>query len=255
MLDEKRVSRLRGPERVALKQMQKIADKCNMSGTTRVEKVMMVLDDLRYNSRLTDKHGDKKRKGAFTSFVIRKQGDTGTCAEYLQVMLTALDIPCHTYDAYWMSRNMVQLDNGKWYLIKGNMSGLEVVAMPENDVNMPEFPALADVCDVDIPTYASAVKFWAAAEKAFAEGAWCMGARVKKYPGARMFKEAYKQHLTEGGIVVPAEMYLPSDEGKSRYACVSFAQPEEVVSPEENPFEIKPEVNEARKKFRKLYED
>lgn len=42
---------------------------------------------------------------------------------------------------------MVQLDNGKWYLIKGNMSGLEVVAMPENDVNMPEFPALADVCD------------------------------------------------------------------------------------------------------------
>ena len=71
MLDEKRVSRLRGPERVALKQMQKIADKCNMSGTTRVEKVMMVLDDLRYNSRLTDKHGDKKRKGAFTSFVIR----------------------------------------------------------------------------------------------------------------------------------------------------------------------------------------
>lgn len=257
MLDEKRGSKLQGPERMALKQMQKIAEKCKMAGTTRQDKVMMVLDDLRHNSSLSSSRGGKKRKGSFAAFVLRKKGDTGTCAEYLQVMFSALGIPCHTYDAYWNSVNIVQLDNRKWYCIKPNLSGFDVFALPKDDSHRPEFPALSAECDVDIPTFASAKQFWDAAEKANAAGNKGLGAKVKKYPGARKFREAYEQHLAEGGKVAISEMYLPSEEGKTRFVCVSFAKQEEQTAPQEdsNFPDLKPTLNAAKKKFKKLYGD
>ncbi len=218
---------------------------------------MMVLDDLRHNSKLTSKRGDKKRKGSFAAFVLRKKGDEGTCAEYLQVMFSALGIPCHTYDAYWRSCNMVQLDNKKWYCIKQNLSGFEVINLPESQSDCPDFPPLAAECDVEIPTFASAKQFWEAAEKASAAGAEGIGAKVKKYPGSRLFREAYEQHLAEGGKMTVAEMYLPSEEGKTRFVCVTFApqeQEEKLLDCGDFP-EVKEKLNEAKKRFKKIYED
>ena len=257
MRDEKRVPKLQGPERMALKQMQKIVEKCQAAGATRQDKVMMVLDDLRHNSSLTAKQGAKKRKGSFAAFVLRKKGDEGTCAEYLQVMFSALGIPCHTNDAYWRSCTMVQLDNKKWYCIKQNLSGFEVINLPESQSDCPDFPPLAAECDVEIPTFASAKQFWEAAEKASAAGAEGIGAKVKKYPGSRAFREAYDQYVAGGGQVTVAEMYLPSEEGKTRFVCVSFAQEEEQTEPKENKNfpDLKPTLNAAKKKFKKLYGD
>ncbi len=256
MNDEKRVPKLQSSERTALKQMQKIIARCNAAGATRLDKVMMVLDDLRHNSKITNKRGDLKRKGAFVAFVLRKQGDQGTCAEYLQIMLSALGVPCHTYDEYWRSCNLVQLDNQKWYCI-GGKTGIEVFHMPEDNEKCPEFPEVAKECDVDIPTFASAKQFWDAAEKANAAGNKGLGAKVKKYPGARKFREAYEQHLAEGGKVAISEMYLPSEEGKTRFVCVTFAKQEEQTAPQEdsNFPDLKPTLNAAKKKFKKLYGD
>lgn len=255
----KLASRLQAPERSALKDLQKKIEILKMPGLTRKEKVMMLLDDVYGNCKCSDRIPAKKKQGYFAAFVLHKRGDVGTMAEYLQVMLSALEIPCHTF-SYGVAFNMVQLENGNWYnVFPGKDFYTEVNSWLKE--TSPDFPKTPEVCDVTIKTFTSADKFWKAADKAFAAGERFMGAKIKKYPGAKKFKEAYNEHFAAGGAVIPGKMYLPSAAGKTRYVCVTFSEGEGesiVDDVEENPFSIENEVNKvkakAKNKFRKVFQ-
>jgi hypothetical protein len=205
---------------------------------------MMLQDDLRFNSQISTKRYGKKRQGTFAAFVLHRKGDTGTLAEYMQVMLTALDIPNHTYDTSGKSINMVQLDNGEWYFIK--RMGFEVIDLPKDDKNTPKFPAQPAACDIKVPTYDSPKDFWIAADEAQANGEKCLGALIKNYPGSKKVKEAYTQHLAKEGLVIRDDMYLPSDAGGKRYVCVTFAEHEEVDEAQKQDDTFAPEETHRR---------
>jgi hypothetical protein len=242
-----------------VKDLQKKIEILKMPGLTRKEKVMILLDDVYANCKCSGSIPAKKKQGYFAAFVLHKRGDVGTIAEYLQVMLSALEIPCHTF-SYCEAFNMVQLENGNWYNIFPGKD-FYTEESPRLQENFPDFPKTPEVCDVTIKTFTSAEKFWKAADKAFAAGEGFMGAKIKKYPGAKKFKEAYNEHFAAGGAVIPGKMYLPSAAGKTRYVCVTFSEGEGesiVDDAEENPFSIENEVNKvktkAKNKFRKVFQ-